>query len=326
VKKISATSFEAVVPSWRLHDVAIPEDLAEEIARVYGYFRLESKLPITADLSVTTNPLLDWEYQAKKYLSDLGFTEIFNYSLVSRDLFEKTLITSDHSITLTNPLSSEFEYMRPSLIPSLLMNLEKNQGKVDQPVRIFELSNIYTPDELPILTMATQGLDYRRAKGYLEALLQSLHFSNINFVPLTEESNPWQKNQTAEIYSDRHLLGVFGAINSTVKTNFSLTGDVYLANLDFKVISGLANSNYTYAPVSEYPNMIEDITIQSNLSLGRILQLIKQTSKLITKAVYKNSLANKHTFTIHFNDSKRNLTQNEVNKIKELLLKVTQKE
>ncbi len=326
VKKTSATSFEAVVPSWRLHDVTIPEDLAEEIARIYGYFRLESKLPITANLSITTDPLLDWEYQAKKYLSDLGYTEIFNYSLISRDLFEKTLMTRDRSVTLTNPLSSEFEYMRPSLIPGLLMDLEKNQGKADQPIRIFELSNVYSPKEHPTLAITTQGLDYRHAKGCLEALLQSLHLTNINFVPLAQDSNPWQKNQTGEIYSGKHLIGIMGAIKPKVKASFNLNGDIYLANLDFQIISSLANTNYSYTPISDYPDMIEDITIQSNQSIGKILQLIKQESKFITKVIYRTSLINKHTFTTHFNNPKRNLTQEEVNKIKELLLKMTLKE
>src|SRR3989344_5606574 len=326
VKKFSTDLLEVEVPTWRLHDIAIPEDLAEEIARVYGYYRLESKLPITANLSVTSDPLLDWEYQTKKYLSDLGFTEIFNYSLVSKELFERALMAQDHSVILTNPLSNEFEYMRSSLIPSLLMDLEKNQGKLDLPIRIFELSNIYSPKEHPTLTIATQGLDYRHAKGYLEALLQSLHLSNISFVPLTKDSNPWQKNQTAEIYSDKHFVGIYGAINPTIKTSFGLTDNVYLANLDFKVISELANTNYTYTPISDYPDMIEDITIQSNQSIGKILQLIKQESKFITKVIYRTSLINKHTFTIHFNDSKKNLTQNEVNKIKESLLKRSQKE
>lgn len=326
IKKITANLMAVDVPTWRLHDIDLPEDLAEEIARVYGYFRLESKLPITANLSVTVDPLLDWEYLAKKYLSDLGFTEIFNYSLVSKELFEKALMVTDHSVALTNPLSSEFEYMRRSLIPSLLFDLENNQGKVDQPIRIFELSNIYIPKEYPILAVATQGIDFCHAKGYLEALLASLHLPNISFVSLTEETKPWQKNQTAQIYSDRHLLGVFGGPNATVITNFGLTNGVYLANLDFKIISSFANTNYTYTPISTYPDMIEDITIQSSLSVGKILQLIKQESKLITKVSYKTSLKNKHTFTVHFNDSKRNLTQDEVNKIKESLLKTMPKE
>jgi len=326
VKKISTTSLEVVVPSWRHHDIAIPEDLAEEIARVYGYFRLESKLPITANLSVATDQLLDWEYQAKKYLSDLGFTEIFNYSLVGKELFEKAFMASDHSITLTNPLSSEFESMRRSLIPSLLMDLERNQGKIDQPIKIFELSNIYSPKEHPILAIATQSLDFRHTKGFIEALLLSLHLSNISFVPVNEEQDPWQKNQTGEIYSDKHFIGIMGAIKPKVKTSFNLNGDVYIANLDFQIVSDLANTNHTYGPVSEYPDMIEDITVQSSLSLGKILQLIKQTSKLITKVFYQTSMKDKHTFTIHFNDSKRNLTQDRVNKIKESLLKTTQKE
>lgn len=346
IKKISPQSLEAEIPTWRLHDIEIPEDLAEEIARVYGYFRLESKLPVTANLSVTTDPLLNWEYQVKKYLSHLGFTEIFNYSLVSKNLFEKALMDPDHSIALTNPLSNEFEYLRRSLIPSLLLDLERNQGKVDQPIRIFELSNIYLidedkknslPEERPILAIATQNLDYRHAKGYLEALFRSLHLTNISFIPLKEDSGlpaqtgklsagPWQKNQTGKIFQDKHFIGIFGAIRPEVKASFNLNGDVYLANLDFQTISNLANTDYIYKPISDYPDMIEDITIQTDLAIGQIIQLIKQKNKLITSVIYKDSLENKHTFTVRFNNPKGNLSQEEVGAVKESLLKVMPKD
>lgn len=332
VKKITPRSLEAEVPTWRLHDISIPEDLAEEVARIYGYFRLESKLPVTANLPVSTDPLLNWEYQAKKYLSDLGYTEIFNYSLVSEEIFKKANMKSDHSVKLTNPLTSEFEYMRRSLIPSLLMDLENNQGKVGLPIRLFELSNIYLldqtarpsglPEERSILGIVTQGLDYRHSKGCLEAILQSLHLTNINFVPLSEDSGPWQQNQTGEIYSNRHLVGIFGAIKPNTKEVFSLSGDIYLANLDFQSISNLANTNFVYTPISDYPDLIEDITIQSDLHISELIQLIKAKSKLITRVSYKDSLKNKHTFTIHFNDSKRNLSQEKINQIKTSLLRI----
>ncbi len=331
IKKLSTYVLEAEVPTWRLHDISIPEDLTEEVARVYGYFRLQSQLPVTANLSVLTDPLLDWEYQAKKYLADLGFTEVFNYSLVSKEVFAKANIDPNHSVSLTNPLTTEFESMRRSLIPSLLMDLENNQGKIDLPIRIFELSNIYLtdehkknklPEERSILVIATQGLDYRHAKGSLEAVLQSLHLNNVNFIKQNDDSGPWQQNQTAEIYSDKHFLGVFGTIKPEVKSAFALNGEVVLANLDFQTISNLANTNFGYTPISEYPDLIEDITIQSDLHISELIQLIKQESKLVTKVIYKDSLKNKHTFTIHFNDSKKNLSQEEVNLIKERFLKI----
>ena len=245
----------------------------------------------------------------------------------------------DHSLALTNPLTSEFEYLRRSLIPSLLMDLANNQGKVDLPIRIFELSNIYlpalhppgergshlageTPAEQPILAMASQGLDYRTGKGYLEALLAKFRLNNLTFKPFAQKGGPWQINQTAEVYSGKHFLGVFGRLKPAVKSAFNLKGDVYLANLDFRAFASLANTTYTYTPISEYPDMIEDITIESNRTIGELIQLIKVESKLITKVIYQDSLKNKHTFTIHFNNPKRNLTQEEVNQIKTKLLKL----
>ena len=330
IKKISASSLAASVPTWRLHDISIPEDLAEEVARIYGYFRLEGKLPVTANLSVATDPLLDWEYAVKRYLADLGFTEIFNYSLVSRDIFQKANLDTDHSIPLTNPLAKEFGFMRCSLIPSLLMDLEHNQGKVNLPIRIFELSNIYLPDQtakmlsgLPeersILCMATQGISYRHSKGYLEALFGMLHIPNISFASVEGNEGPWQKNQTAEIYSGKHFIGIFGAIKQGIRTAFSLNDDIYLTNLDFQSISDLANTDFSYTPISDYPDLIEDITIQSDRHISELIQLIKQESALVNKVGYKDSLKNKHTFTVHFNDPKRNLSESEVTKIREKL-------
>jgi len=332
ISKKTDLQLEVKVPTWRLHDISIPEDLAEEVARVYGYFRLEGKLPLVPNLSYSTNSLLNWEYLAKKYLADIGFTEIFNYSLISQDLYQKSGISSDHSISLKNPLTIEFEHMRRSLIPSLLMDLENNQGKIDLPMRIFELSNIYIanehaadklPEERSILALGTQGLDFRTSKGYLEALFKQLHLKNINFTSHDDNLGPWQKNQTAQIYSDNHFLGMFGPIKTLVKANFNLKGEVYLANLDFQTIANLSNTESIYNPISEFPDFIEDITIESKLYISELIQLIKQENSLITKVIYKESFQNRHTFTIHFNDSTKNLSQDEVNVLKTKLLKIS---
>ncbi|MBI1872085.1 hypothetical protein HYS10_01565, partial [Candidatus Collierbacteria bacterium] len=249
--------------------------------------------------------------------------------LVSQDIFAKADMEIGHSINLQNPLASEFEYMRRSLIPSLLMDLENNQGKVDMPIRIFELANIYhhnednpkgLPEERPILAFAIQGEDYRHAKGYLEALINKLNLKEIRFSSIEEEGGCWQTNQTTQIYFGDQFIGVFGAIKTTVKENFNLKGGVVIANLDFKTISKLANNNYSYLPISQYPDIVEDITIESNLKIGEIIQLIKEDSRLVVSANYKTSLANKHTFEIHLNHPEHNLTQEEANKIKESLL------
>ena len=332
VKKINHQLLEITVPSWRLHDVTITEDLAEEVARVYGYFRLEGQLPTGVPLSVYTDPELTLEYQAKNYLSALGFTEVFNYSLVSQALFEKANISLDHTIKLQNPLTSDYEYMRRSLVPSLLDDLSVNQGKVTLPIRIFELANIYLlnnnqlsptilSQEKPILATAIQGLDYRQAKGYLEIFFNKLNIRNIHFKTFNENVGPWKSNETAEIYSDDVFLGIFGSIRENIKTNFGLTGDIYLANLDFTTITTLhTSSGFIYSPISEYPDLVEDITLESNQSLSNLIQLIKQSSPLLTTVNYKTSLKNKHTFQIHLNDPQNNLTQADANLVKKKIL------
>lgn len=326
-KKSSPHLVEVSVPSWRLHDITIKEDLAEEIARVYGYFHLEGHLPIMAPLNVTTEPLLDWEYSAKNYLAGLGFNEIFNYSLISSSLFQKAGMEIEGSIQLSNPLTADYEYLRRSLLPSLLSNLENNQGKISPPLRLFELANIYLttdtelPEEKPILALAVQGEDFRHVKGYLEALLVKLHINHISYKPLKDAPGIWQLNQTCELYSGNIFLGIFGSVKPLVKDNFHLQGEVLAANLDFSELAALANSRPVYTPVSEYPDVVEDITIDSQKSLGSLIQLIKAVDHRIISVIYKTSLGSKHTFALHFNDSKRNLTQTDADNIKSAILK-----
>ncbi len=329
---ISKHNLKCSIPSWRHKDISIKEDLAEEILRIYGYYKLPSILPATIPPKTNTDPLLNYEQKTKIFLSHIGFTEIFNYSLISQKLFNKANLPIMPSIEIRNPLSPDFQYMRRSLIPGILQDLADNQGKTKPPLQIFELANIYLPShhnpntlpqEKSILCIGLQGKDYLHSKGYLETLLDYLHIKNTSYLPL-KKSKLFDINSSTHVYANKNYLGLIGQINSQVKNNFKLPmqTQIFIINLDFEVISKLASSIHQFSPAPIYPAIINDITLQSNKPIGNLIQLIKQKNPLITQIIYKYSHQNKHTFTLYFNHPTKNLTQKEVSQIKDSLLEL----
>ncbi len=161
-KKPRATSHELViaVPSWRAHDITIPEDIIEEVARLYGYHNLPSKLP-TGQLP-TKPPFAKnfyWEEKIKNLLKNWGLTETYTYSFVSKELLQKFNQDPKKHLKLKNPLTSDWEYMRTSIIPSLLEVITQNKNTKEN-IKIFELANVYKlrknklPEERAYLVIA----------------------------------------------------------------------------------------------------------------------------------------------------------------------------
>jgi len=314
-------SIRCIVPSFRYHDINIKEDIAEEIARIYGYFRLPSVLPHTATSPEPEIKILASETKVKKYLANIGYHEIYNNSLISSELISKTLLDLNNHIKLTNALSEEFEYLRISLKASILQNLRNNQGKVDGPIRIFEISNTYMrdgdnnlPNETPHLCMLSTG-DYRQTKGEFEALLKHLNISDVAFSKLN--------NQTANILTkDKQVIGNIGYFEPQIISNFGINTNPVYVEINFELLTNTIATGYTYRPTSEYPPIVESITIKSDSLIGDIMSKISTTDSMIIDVKYSESFENKHTFKVSFGSSERNLQQAEVNSIKEKILQL----
>lgn len=157
------------IPWVRKFDVSIPEDLVEEVARIYGYHNLPSRL-MAGNLPAPFNDeTFYWEFKIKSALSHWGFTETYTYSLVDHD----------SGLKLKNPLSSEWTYLRTSLAPSHLKVISENIGRVGE-LQLFEIANVYLPKKgsLPHeeshLVLTSTNLDIPRLKGYVEALAQEI--------------------------------------------------------------------------------------------------------------------------------------------------------
>lgn len=293
----------AKVPSWRLQDVAIPEDLIEEIARVYGYHNLPSILPPT---TLTSYYHMDddqfyWEKRVKDSLKYWGFNEVYTYSMVSEDGYEGD---PKQAVGIKNPLSLDHVYMRTTLIPSLLNVVESNTSS--ESLAIFELANTYhkrtgnLPDEKLRLAgvIKKPNLSIYEVKGVVEQLLYNLGVTPVIFTESKEGG------LQAEVKIGTKVIGNIEQLDPDL-------GDF---ELDFQEIIQSTNLKRTYTPPPKYPPVIEDIRVHLDPSTtyGEVVALIKSSSKLVTSVELLDTYHGKKTFRIIYQHRKRNLTNEEV--------------
>ncbi len=261
-----------VVPTFRL-DISLPEDLIEEIGRLYGYQKIKSIFPLSSLIPPKRNFELFWEEMIKDILKEAGFSEVYNYSFISND--DSKIFEEVNLIEVENPVSAEQRYLRPSLIPALLKNVQKNQ-KYFQEIKIFELGKTFRKcqmsnvkcqmSEKRMLTATMTGEKFYEAKGIIDLLLEKLGISNIwydEYQPTPEESklSIWHQKRCAEIKIDQEEIGFLGEISPKILDAFKIQGKAVFFDIDFEKLQKLASEEHEYQPISIYPAAIRDIAI-----------------------------------------------------------------
>lgn len=309
--KIAGQSLTVRVPSFRLNDIEIAEDIIEEIARVYGYSRLPSILPTLQDNTPFNQEknLFYWEVRARNFFKYSGFTEIYTYTLVSSELYEGNL---NDAVTIQNPLNEEMLYMRRTLVPSLLQVARDNSSREE--FSIFEIANVYLkkvrnlPDER--LTLAgiikRQKIDFFTVKGIIENLF--LDFG-INSVEWKEDSDG---GNGANIYIDNKKVGTIELLSDSL-VDFEI---------DFASIFEHATLKKIYNPIPRFPPVIEDIRIKlsENTTFEHAIKLIKKQSTLISSVRLLDIYGEKITLRITYQDLDKNLTNQEITPIREKII------
>ncbi len=283
----SSNQFSIDIPSFRQKDINIPEDIVEEVSRIYGYHRLPSTIMATPIPTNYPDDNFNLEHLIKTYLAGFGLNEIYTNSLISEDLATQSEFPLKSHLKIKNALSEEWQYLRRSLIPSHL-------DALDQPTKglsFFELANTYhsqtnsLPEERLQLIISTKK-DYLYLKGVLEALFTKLHL-DIKFRP--------QKLKAA-IHCKDKLLGTI----EPAKTVFA--GQAHVAILNLKPILKLAKTYPKYQPISAHPPIIEDLTftLPKKTFLGQVLETIQSTHKLIAKVILTKTYHQNHTFNLTY--------------------------
>ncbi|MCJ7804350.1 phenylalanine--tRNA ligase subunit beta, partial [Patescibacteria group bacterium] len=325
-----SSSITITVPHWRQEDISIPEDLTEEIARIYGYHRLPTNLPPMAVVSQNKIDLPKWEAKIKAALKFWGFTETVNYSMVSESVLKNVEIKPNDCLKIANPLSDEWVFLRPSLIPSLLQvsSLNKKEN-----LKIFELANVYLfqsenqlPEENLMLTGLVSAENFAKVKGTVESLLEELGIKESEIKPYQLQKTFYGKifhsSCRAEISLKENTLGIFGQVKKTIALKFGLEEKIFVFDLDFTQIAKDANETKRYKAILKYPPIIEDLSfvIPEKTYVGEIMKAIKTTSLIIRTVELIDSFESNRTFRITYQDAKKTLTDKEVEKIRKKII------
>ncbi len=265
-------------PYWR-SDIRITEDLVEEIARINGY----DKIPVTllSQPIPPQDPLLPIKIkrEARDILTGFGFDEIMTPSMIGTEMLNKLTPAGTHieALRLSNPMTVEQEYLRPTLRANLLSVLALNQRSGEGIIRLVETSKVFVPrendlpDERDILCGVISGAgetkwwqdeekkpDYFTVKGLAEVILQ--HFNiKADFVP-GDDPTLAADLQAAVMAGDKKL-GVVGEVHPRVREKFEISGPVYLFELDLPVLVSMFASRKSYKPLPRFPSVVRDIAV-----------------------------------------------------------------
>lgn len=308
VKKF-ANVLEIEIPFIR-NDVRFEEDLIEEISRVYGYHKLPIKIPeFLNNKPYSYSNGFYFEERIKNAFKYWGYTEVYSYSLISEDLYDGPI---EKAVKLKNPLTEDMEYLRNSLVPSLLKVIEENKSR--EVIKIFELANVYHKKDkgLPKETLMISGAVKKRnvsffeIKGLIEQLFEDLGIKSYKFKGRGE-------NPGAEVLIANEKVGYVEILNNNL-VDFELNFELILEHASLKKV---------YKQLAKFPSIIEDMTfvLSEGVNTEQVIEEIKLQSFLITEVTLKDEFENSKTFHIIYKAEDKNLTNQEIAEIRKQIIK-----
>ena len=287
------------VPSWR-SDVEGMADLAEEVARFYGYNKIPDTLSSGLNERRGWNPVQQAENAAGALCRGLGYSEIITYSFISPAYYDKINLPADSplrdSMKILNPLGEDTSIMRTTTLPSMLEILARNCHYRNKSVRIYELGRTYfakndgsgMADEPKVLSLGAYGggMDFFELKGAVEAVLAGLRIGDARFE--AEAGNPsYHPGRCARIYRGERLLGILGQIHPAVAENYDVDCELYAAELDFSALFEGMGGTPVYQPLPRFPAVTRDIALvcDKSLPVAKLEDCIRRGAKGLLKAV-----------------------------------------
>jgi phenylalanyl-tRNA synthetase beta chain len=322
---ISGKKIKCQIPDHRC-DINIKEDLYEEIARLYRYNSFSKTLPggNATQYQIPYSYDREFEILLKNMLSSAGFFEINSSALTSKDTIIKANLNLEIHIRIANPASLEYEYMRTSLLPSLISAVRANTNA--QELRLFEFAKIYLgpvdeAKEIYKLSAVSCDLDFRELKGVIDFLLDRLNINDIEIKPVITKRGIWHPTRAGIIEKGDLEIGIFGELHPEVLRNFSIKKDLLAFELDIRSLKKLVSPSI-FKPLPKYPPQIEDITltIRENTQLGKIIKTIKEV-EMVNNVYLVDTFGNFVTLRLYYSHPQKTLSDQEVEKIRKQVLK-----
>ncbi len=341
--EINEDNLDIIIPTFRI-DIGIKEDIAEEVARIYGY----DKIPTTI-YSASTGREPKYKNQILRDLIvdvmvSSGLNQSISYSFISPKVFDKINLPQDSElrnvIKIKNPLGEDYSVMRTTTIHSMMESLGRNYSRNNAYARLFEIGKVYIPNEdetvIPtennILTIGMYGnCDYLDLKGVVENALEKLGLSKVKFT--RESDNPsYHPGKTAALMIGNKKVGVLGEVHPDVSENYGVDENCYLAELNLDLLFEYAKTDKKYKALPKFPAVTRDIAllVDDEILVQEIEDTIRRAGgNLVEKVelfdIYKGAQIPEGkksiAYAIAYRDEKKTLTDNDVNKVHDKILR-----
>ena len=339
---------ELVIPTFR-QDLEHMADIAEEVARFFGYDNIPTTLPTGEATAGKLSFKLRVEEVAKNIAEFCGFSQAMTYSFESPKVFDKLLVPEDSKlrevVTIMNPLGEDYSIMRTTPLNGMLTSLATNFNRRNKNVRLYEIGNIYLPKALPVTelpeerTQFTLGMygegDFFTMKGVVEEFFEKagLH-KKISYNPNAEKSFLHPGRQANIMYRG-NVVGYMGEVHPQVAENYSISERVYIAVIDMPYIVEAASFDRKYTGIAKFPAVTRDISMvmKKEILVGQIEEIIeKKGGKLLESYqlfdIYEGEqiLAGHKSvaYSITFRANDRTLEDKDVNEVMDKILTALQ--
>lgn len=339
---------KVISPSFRI-DIEYKADVAEEVARIYGYNNIPStQFKGVAEAEYT--PEQKFTRKIENTMTSLGCYEISTFSFISPKYFDKIMLPADSKLrnteTITNPLGEDTSIMRTTILPSMLEILATNYNNRNAAVKFFEIGKEYlptTPDKLPeeplrlAVGMYGDNVDFYDIKGIADKLLETLRIIDCDYVRANDsdafdEKCAFHPGRSAVILKDGKAIGILGEMHPDVAENYGIDVKIYAAKFNIPEMLELSESEVNYKPLPKFPATTRDLSLicDDTLPAGTIEKTIKNAAgKLLEKVtlfdVYKGKQIEEGKKSISYSISMRShdgtLTDEQADSVMKKVLK-----
>ncbi len=279
------------IPTFR-QDLLRGADIAEEVARFYGYDKIPTSLPASKEASGKLSYEFVVNDKIRTFMQSYGYSEAMTYSFESPKVFDKCLIDENDKlrkvIVISNPLGEDYSIMRTSLLNGMFTSLSTNYNRRNKEAALFELSNIYIPEELPLTKLPDERMtlcfgfygdgDFFDLKGAVEELLDAMGMNGQRKYENKGNLNFLHPGRQAILTYNSQEIGFLGEVHPAVVKNYSLAAKTYIAQIDVKAIYGLAEFDKKYEGIPKFPATSRDISLvmKKDIPAGHIEELIEK--------------------------------------------------
>ena len=290
--KYDAATKTITVPTFR-QDLIGMCDIAEEVARFYGYANIPTALPSGEATAGKLSYKLRIDEIARRVALYCGFSQGMSYSFESPKVYDKLLLPMDSdmrkSIIISNPLGEDFSVMRTSSLGGMLTSLATNYNRRNKDVRLFEMGNIYLPKALPLTELPDERMqftlgfygdgDFFTMKGVVEEFLEQVGMKDRVHYDADAGKSFLHPGRQANIVYDGNVIGYLGEVHPTVCENYDMKTRAYIAVIDMPYVYEMSSFDKKYEGIAKFPAVTRDISmvVPKNILVGQIEEVIEKS-------------------------------------------------